>query len=367
MNQLLASFPQEPVLLVIAAELAAQQGHFERTVTLLDRAESVQPNSILILDAKARARLRMGQPDRALEEVERALRIDPRDVPSRLLAAQVHLARNHPEQALPSVEQALAVQPESVEIHLLRAEVLRRVGLADEAIAELQDLVTRRKDILAAYSLLAEIYQEQRNDAKALEVLRAGRRQFADDPALGQKEIAVLCRLGRVEEAEQIAQRLAGPKPDADVCLALGATFLGGNELTAARRWAERGMALARPNGRGKRRRGCCWPTSASCKAAAPRTRPCWPSRATITARCFQQPENLLAANNLAWLLAAEFGQPDKAREVVDQALRKTVRETTARRAWPTRSPWCTGRRGNWTRRNRSSTRPCGTVPTWRR
>ena len=36
------------------------------------------------------------------------------------------------------------------------------------------------------------------------------------------------------------------------------------------------------------------------------------------------QPENLLAANNLAWLLDIEFGQPEKAREVVDQALAKT-------------------------------------------
>ena len=36
------------------------------------------------------------------------------------------------------------------------------------------------------------------------------------------------------------------------------------------------------------------------------------------------QPENLLAANNLAWLLAVDFAQPKKAREVADQTLAKT-------------------------------------------
>ena len=107
-NQLLAAFPREPLLLAIGAELAARQGRFDQAMTMLDRADGLQANSLLIVRAKAATRLQMGQVEQALAEAKRALQIDPRDVPSQLLAAQADLARNKPEAALASVEQALA-------------------------------------------------------------------------------------------------------------------------------------------------------------------------------------------------------------------------------------------------------------------
>jgi len=322
-NQLLAAFPQEPLLLLIGAELAARDGRFPRALTMLDQADRLQPNSLLVLDAKARTRLQMGEPKHALSELQRALRIDPRDVPSRLLAVRAHLACNQPGEALASVGQVLKIQPELVEARLDRAEILRRLGSGEEAVAELQDLLAQRPDAFAAYVLLAEIHEEQGKGVKALEVLRAGQRRFSENPPLLQKEIALLCRLGRAAEAEQVARRLAGPKPDADVCLALGATFLGGNELAAARRWAERGMALA-DNARQTSARLLLANISLA-QGRRNKDKTLLAESRDYYRKVFEkQPENLLAANNLAWLLAAEFGQPEDARRVVDQALRKT-------------------------------------------
>jgi tetratricopeptide (TPR) repeat protein len=322
-SQLLANFPDEPLLLVIAAELALRQGRFEQGLSLLDRAERLQPNALLIAHAKARAWLQKGQPEHALQQVERALRADPRDLPSRFLAAEVHLARHDPRAALRQVEQVLAGRPELVDAQVLRAEILRRLGRAGEAVAQLDDLLARRPDAFAAYLLLAEIHDEQGNGAKALEVARLGQRQFPDQPTLRVKEVSVLCRLGRVAEAEEAAGQLGGPKPDADLCLALAAAFLGAGELPAARRWAEQAMALGDQSRQTPARLLLANISLVQGRRAKDKT--LLAQSRDFYSQVFQaQPENLLAANNLAWLWASEFAEPAKAGEIVAQALRKT-------------------------------------------
>ena len=322
-NQLLAAFPKEPLLLAISADLAARQGHLEQAMTLLDRADGLQPNSLLVIRAKAGIRLQMGQAEQALAEAERALRIDPRDVSSRLLAAQAQLARNEPQAALASVERVLAGQPKLIAARLLGAEILRRLGRGEEAAADLHDLIVQQPDALPAYTLAADIYVQQKHGEKALEILSAAQQRFPAQPLLGEKKIAVLCRLGRPAEAEKLADELAGPKPAADLCLALGAIFLDENNLTAARHWAEQAVALGdKPRQtagqlllgnimllQGRRTKD---------KALLGQSRDCYGKVLD------NQPENLSAANNLAWLLAVEFGQPEKAREVVNQVLAKT-------------------------------------------
>lgn len=322
-NRLLAEFPKEPLLLAISAELAARQGRFDRALTMLDRAEVLQPDSLLIVRAKAATRLQMGQVEQALAEAKRASQIDPRDVPSRLLAAQADLARNEPKAALTSVEQALASQPKSVDARLLRAEILRRLGRGEQAVTELQDLIAQVPDAFAAYTLAAEIHEEQHRGEKALEVLRAAEKQFPTLPLLGFKHIALLCRLKRADEAEKLADQLAGPKPKAEMCLALGATFLEEKELTTARRWAERGMALADKPQQTAAKLLLANITLVQGRRAKDKTLLAQ-SRDFYRQVFDAQPENLLAANNLAWLLAVEFAQPEKAREVVDQTLAKT-------------------------------------------
>ncbi|MBN2577851.1 MAG: tetratricopeptide repeat protein [Pirellulales bacterium] len=322
-KQLLAEYPQETFLLVIAAELAARQGRFPQALNLLDRANHLQPDLPFLLQAKARILLRMDQPARALTEVERALRIVPRDVPALLLAVQAHLAHNDPEAALKSVEQALAEQPELVESHLARAEILRRLDRSDEAVLELQDLLRRRPQVPPAYLLLAEIHEQEHREAQALEVLRAGLQQFPAQLPLCQKEITVLCRLGRTAEAEEAAGQMAGEKPDADLCLALGAGFLSGDELAGARRWAEQGLNLADKPRQTSARLLMANISLAQGRRTKDKTLMA-ESRDFYRQVFANQPENLLAANNLAWLLAEEFDQPDQARQVVDEALRKT-------------------------------------------
>ncbi len=322
-NQLLAAYPKEPLLLAIGAELAARQGRFDQALKMLDRAEVLQPNSLLIVRAKAGVRLQMGQVEQALAEARRALQIDPQDVSSRLLAAQAELARNEPQAALASVERVLAGQPKLVVARLLGAEILRRLGRGEQAVANLQDLIAQEPDAFAAYILAADISEQQHHGEKALEILSAAQRRFPAQPLLGQQKIAVLCRLGRPGEAEKLADQLAGPKPQADLCLALGATFLDVKELNAARRWAEQGMALA-----DKPRQSSAQLLLANIMLLQGRSSKdktlLAQSRDYYRKVLDSQPENLLAANNLAWLLAVEFAQPEKAREVADQALAKT-------------------------------------------
>ena len=113
-NHLLAAYPKEPLLLAIGADLAARQGRLDQALKMLDRAEVLQPNSLLIVRAKAGVRLQMGQVAQALAEARRALQIDPQDVSSRLLSAQAELANNEPQAALASVERVLAGQPKLV-------------------------------------------------------------------------------------------------------------------------------------------------------------------------------------------------------------------------------------------------------------
>jgi tetratricopeptide (TPR) repeat protein len=321
-NELLKKFPNESYLLVAGGELALRQGQFERALLLLDRAESVQPNSAAVIYAKARAWFHQGRLSRALTEVERALRTDPRHQPSLLLAAQVRLARNELPAALALTEQMLAAKPDGTEASLLRAEILRVLKRPGDAARSLEQLIERQPGVVAAYRLLAEIHQPQDAD-KALEVLRLGLKQVPNHPLLRHLEMSILCREGRGAEAEQAAAALAGEKPDADTCLAIGLTFQQANEFDAARRWAQRAMKLGDQS-----RQSAAHLLLGNVSLSEGRQK----KDKQLLARARDhyaevlktQPENLLAANNLAWLLAEEFGEPEAARDVVNRILAKT-------------------------------------------
>jgi len=321
-SELLKNFPNETWLLLAGSDVALRQGKYERAVALLDQAEKAQPNWLPVIYAKARVWCHQGRLSRALTEVERALQADPGHQPSLMLAAQVRLARNEPKAALALAERMLAAKRDSAEASLLRAEILRVLKRPDDAVRSLEQLIERQPGVVAAYGLLAEIHQPQ-DAEKALEVLRLGLKKLPNHPLLRHREIGVLCALRRAAEAEKAAVALAGEKPDADTCLAIGLTFQQANELDAARRWAQQAMKLG-DQSRQAAAQLLLGNISLSDGRRKKDKQLLAQARDHYAEVLKTQPGHLLAANNLAWLLAEEFGQPEAARDVVNRVLAKT-------------------------------------------
>ncbi len=192
----------------------------------------------------------------------------------------------------------------------------------------------------------------------------AGRQRLPKARTLGVQEVGLLCRLQRTQEAEDAAEQLAGSSPDADLCLALAATFLGSNALPPAGRWAEKAQAVGDP------------PRQTAARlllgnVALAQGRRAKDKQLLARSRDFYlqvvkaQPENLLAANNLAWLLVFEFGQPEKAREVADGALRRTPLKLLPADVADTFA-LVYRRTGDWDGRSNWSSRRCRGVPIMR-
>ena len=111
------------------------------------------------------------EPDAAYEQFAKVAELDPANEAIATDLARHYLQKNQPEQAI-LVLQRTANQPgTSGVIQALLADTLYRTGKEDQAIQAYEKALKATPTLLGAYQQLAVIYLQQKQPAKALEVL----------------------------------------------------------------------------------------------------------------------------------------------------------------------------------------------------
>jgi tetratricopeptide (TPR) repeat protein len=123
------------------------------------------PDDPVVLGLAARAASHAERPDAAIPLADRALARDPRNLHALLARAQAHAAQSRWEQALPDAEGAVAVEPNEMEALNLLLKIEMRLGFTGRATATLARR-ERAQERLRQMNQLAGEIQDHPDDPK---------------------------------------------------------------------------------------------------------------------------------------------------------------------------------------------------------
>jgi tetratricopeptide (TPR) repeat protein len=175
---------------ILRARANAELGQADKAIEDLDRATSIEPNSIEAWTAKSDFYRSQGQADKTTDSLLQALSIDPNNLPVQKRAIQLFLAsgnRDRIQQGKTILDKALQTNPEDVDLGLFKANSFLTEGTAPAtANAEgiLKQITERRPEISEAWVLLGQISLSRGEPAKAFDAAMAGLIRKPNDKAL---------------------------------------------------------------------------------------------------------------------------------------------------------------------------------------
>jgi tetratricopeptide (TPR) repeat protein len=323
---LLKQHPTQASLLLAKAELQSRVGDFSGALTTLKALDSVHSNSADGAYYQARFWVSMNQLANARREIERAVRIAPQSTRSRYLAATIAFRENRLEDAIEQLDAGLGDDPKNADFLLLKATVRKQQKKPDEAAELVRQLTTESPDQIPAWMLLAGIHAAENRPEQALATLAEARKKNPGAFQLVRETIHYLASQKKLDEADKLAASLAADKPGFQTLSRMTQAFEAAGETARARQWAEKALAAAR-TAKEKSQIDAAelkLANLALVESNKPGADAKWldEARSRFAAIVKRNPRHLVAANNLAWLLAARLNDPTQARKVIDPIVR---------------------------------------------
>jgi predicted Zn-dependent protease len=313
---ILKSQPNDRLLLLAGVELAARQNKFDEAFSYLDRLDKLQPNGVEVPFRRAQVLARKGDFAAAATEARRAIASEADHIPSRLLLARLLAQLNDPLAALEQVERVIELRPGTADAYVLEAWSLDKLDRRDEALKVLRDQVQQRPADPNSHLALASMLRQAGQAGESLQVLRDAFERMPTNRVLAEPLILILCESGRADEAFSLARRFAGDRPDAKSAVYLAELFLRGRAFEQSRKLGQYALRMTKGPAQITIRmllaENCLQQHQATGdKSSLPE------AREHYAAVLQDQPQNLVAANNLAWLLAEALNEPEDALRLV--------------------------------------------------
>jgi len=175
---------------ILRARAYAELGQADKAIEDLDRATSIEPNSIEGWTAKSDFYRSAGQLDKAIDSLQQAMSLAPDNVQIQKRVIPLLLGsanRDRVQQGKTLLDKALQSNPADIDLRLFKARSLLAEGTAP-AIADaekiLQQITEQQPQIREAWALLSEISLSQNQQAKALDAAIRGLVHQPNDRAL---------------------------------------------------------------------------------------------------------------------------------------------------------------------------------------
>jgi len=198
--------------------LLASAREYKEAEQVLDRADSLQPDSFEILFNLGQVLLRTGDNTRAELTLNRALKLQPENADALYLLAQSYKAQSRPLDALDVLIRAHKIAPNNADIIFLTAQVTMSQNYYEDAIPLLEsglEIAPQRPDLLAA---LGESYFMAGKTEKAIEEFESLLQ--IDKSARSYAFLGLSYRnLGRFDEAKSYFQQGLALDPHNSTCL----------------------------------------------------------------------------------------------------------------------------------------------------
>ena len=324
-DELLAKQPNDLTLIVLKVDLLLMLERSREAMALLTAAQRAAPDNIDIPRLQAQAWLAQNDPVKALEaiatatqmEIDQGIAEGQGDSNLMELGAQAGLAAEDFKTARFYALKLSRKEPESPRGYLLVAESFKQEGNMRNAIATLEFYARKHPNDFAIKKTLATLYRENGDVDKAIAVLSAGGNQPNDIRAtVSQIELAL--DTNRKSQAQLLAQQAVGNSQNVSHILAIAQVFAQRGENLNAQNLGERALLVSnaanKPDvhgflGRIYLRRASQEDNTGFYDKA----------RTQFEMVLETHPRDMVAGNNLAWLLATRFNQPEEAVRIIEQ------------------------------------------------
>ncbi|MFN8481548.1 MAG: O-antigen ligase family protein [Anaerolineae bacterium] len=184
-----------------AASPADRDQKLQTALKYYAEAQSLSPNSVVIMDQTASAYLDMGQTDKAMEILQKSLAIDPTYAETYLQLMALYAIKNDTPNLLNAYQKAVQAAPKSADPHLAMADQYRQQKEWDKALDAYQRAITADPRSIVGHSgaalALAQLGDVEGAIRENLEVLK-----LAPKDSRALKNLVLLYRqAGRLNEA----------------------------------------------------------------------------------------------------------------------------------------------------------------------
>lgn len=257
--------PSEPRPHLVLINNLLAVGDDKAALQAAQDAAAALPNNFDIMDAQGRAETAAGDKQRAVTTFKKLASLQPRNPQHPMRLADAYLALKDYGAAERALRQAIELAPEA----LAPRRALAAVALADkrpkDAVAVARELQKREPKNAVGYTLEGEIEASAKNWDAAIAAFRAAQQRSTDADAVAKLH-AALNASGKTEEADRLGADWVKSHPkETAFTYYLGDMALARNDLVGAEARYRQVLAV--------------------------------------------QPDNALALNNVAWLLAKQ-GKP---------------------------------------------------------
>jgi putative PEP-CTERM system TPR-repeat lipoprotein len=273
-DRAVAANPSSAAARLAQIRLNARVNDPKAALATAQSAAAALPDNPQIVEALGRAQLAAGESNQAISSFNKLATLVPQSPVPLLLVARAHIANKNFEAATGTLQKALELQPERADVHRAAIAMYLAAGKPEEALADARAVQKARPKQAIGFVFEGEVLATERKYAEAAGAYaEALKRQPA--PILVVRQSALLEAAGKPKDAEAVIAR-----------------WLRENPKDLAVRFAVADRALRRKD----------------YKAAAAGYR-------QILA---DEPNNVVAMNNLAWSLAqlndpAALGYAEKA------------------------------------------------------
>lgn len=321
LQPLLKAYPDQPMLILTQADLQFQQKQYAQALDTLAQLAQMRPQSNTPAFLAARVMVAQNRREEALGICQEILRRQPDHEGARLLAIDLSLNTN-PQTALTLAQAGEKTHPENPSFPLGQALALAQLKRFDEAQQVAEKLQKAKPKLAQSYLVLARIHLAAADKEKALDILAKGQSELPENLALLENRLRILSDLERDEEAQELAETaIAKMGGTLAAKLQFARMFAALKRFDAAEHWANQALQTGEPAKKDQATIHLLLgdvalnQMEASSDSAQKQT---WAEKAVAEykkARALDPP-HLVAANNIAWLLATQLDQLDEALEV---------------------------------------------------
>lgn len=234
LNQLIGSYPRDPVLYYQRAEVLLEEGKYDPAIQDLEKVLSIDPKAYEVRHLLADVYLDNLQSRKALETMEMTVQLYPDSTRSKLKLSEFqHILKRYPD-ARNTLNSILASEPFNPDAFFMMGMVLKETGDTAEAIVQFQKATREDPNLIDAWINLGQLL-EATNDPEAGRYLDAGLEVQPNNIPLIHAKAQFLARNYQEEAAKETYRRLIRLNPDyTEAYYDLGLLYLDQDSLAKA-------------------------------------------------------------------------------------------------------------------------------------
>ncbi len=311
LEKLEKTYPELPPARYRMAQAYLQQNKTAQAGSELDQALAKNPDYTEAILARAELNLRTGKAAPAVSELQELLIKQPRLRPAQLLLADAYRAVGRTEDAASIFREQIKVTPDALEPYLVLGTIDVQRGKTDEARISFAKALELAPDNLLAIEQLVNLDLKAKDFAAATELVKGQLQKHPDRAAPWLLQGKLLMAQAQWKEAEKVLKKALELDPNSGTAYdMLVATYLTTNRLPDAAHELETVLAKAPQN-------QAALMTLAIIREKEkdyPKARDAYEKLLVLN------PKFVPALNNLSYLYAEQFNQPDKAFELAQKA-----------------------------------------------